>query len=155
MRRLLPVNVVLATVLAWSVPAARAADAAAVGLVKTVSGTAAVVRQGQRLPARPGLALHERDTLRTEADGTLGVILRDDTRLTLGPDSEIVIDGFAFEPAEARLGLLLRMARGAVSYVSGTIARLAPGAVRVDTPVATATVRGTHLLVRVEGKPAR
>jgi hypothetical protein len=36
-----------------------------------------------------------------------------------------------------------------VSYVSGQIAKLAPGAVRLIAPTATIAVRGTHVLIRV------
>lgn len=129
----------------------RAADEPTVGIVKTVQGTASIVRQGQPLAAQPGLAVLEGDTLRTGTDGTLGVILRDDSRLTLGPASEITIENFSFAPAEGKLGLLMRMARGVGSYISGAIARLAPGSVRVQTPVAVAAVRGTHVAISVQG----
>ena len=127
-----------------------AADDRTVGTVKVAHGAAFVARGGQDLPARVGLALVESDVLRTGSDGQLGVILRDDTRLSLGPDSEIRIDRFAFAPAQGSLALVLRMARGVAVYVSGKIAALSPASVRFETPVGIVGLRGTAFAARVE-----
>jgi len=121
-----------------------------VGFVKVVDGTASVARGDQTLPARAGLALEEGDTLRTGADGHLGVVLRDDTRISLGPDTEVRIDRFVFAPAKGQLALVLKMARGVAAFVSGKIAQLAPDAVRVETPVAIVGVRGTRFVAKVQ-----
>ncbi len=124
--------------------------ASPVGIVKRVRGEAVVQRGDATIPATEGLGLAEGDVLRTGADGALGVLLRDDTRLALGPASEVKIDRFAFAPTQGALALVLRMARGAASYVSGKIAKLAPDAVRIETPVASIGVRGTHFAARIE-----
>ncbi len=88
--------------------------------------------------------------LRTGADGRLGVVLRDDTRVSLGPETEIRIDRFLFAPAQGQLALVLKMVRGVAAYVSGKIAKLSPDAVRVETPVAIVGVRGTRFAAKVE-----
>jgi hypothetical protein len=121
-----------------------------IGLVKVTEGMATVKRGDETLPAHVGLALQEGDVLRTGADGRIGVVLRDDTRLSLGPESEIQIDRFVFAPAQGRLGLVVKMARGIMAFVSGNIAKLSHDAVRVETPVAILGVRGTRLLANVE-----
>jgi hypothetical protein len=121
-----------------------------VGVVKVVQGEAFVERAGQSIPARDGMGLAEGEVLRTGADGRLGVLLRDDTRLSLGPGGEIRIDRFAFAPAQGNLALVLRLVRGAATYVSGKIAKLAPEAVRIETPVGIVGVRGTQLAARIE-----
>lgn len=124
--------------------------APSVGLVKVAEGTAVMLRGDQTLLARAGLALLEGDILRTGADGRLGVVLRDDTRVSLGPETEIRIDRFVFAPAQGRLALVLKMARGIAAYVSGKIAKLSPDAVRVETPVAIVGVRGSQFVAKVE-----
>jgi hypothetical protein len=126
------------------------AATSSVGMVKVAEGTAIVQRGDQTLPARPGLTLLEGDTLRTGADGRLGVVLRDDTRVSLGPETEIRIDRFLFAPSQGQLALVLKMLRGVAAYVSGKIAKLSPDAVRVETPVAVVGVRGTRFAARVE-----
>src|SRR5262245_30973295 len=137
-----------ATLLAFLLGSGEAA-VPTVGIVKVAEGNAAVQRGDQTLPARAGLTLQEGDVLRTGADGRLGVILRDDTRVSLGPDTEIRIDRFLFAPAQGQLALVLKMARGVAAYVSGKIAQLSPDAVRVETPVATVGVRGTRFVAKV------
>jgi hypothetical protein len=120
-----------------------------IGLVKTASGEAFILRDGRRMAALPGHQLHLGDQLSTGATGALGVILRDDTALSLGPSTETRIDQFAFEPAEQKLGMVLRVSRGLIAYISGRISKLAPGSVRIETPVATLGVRGTRLVARI------
>ena len=81
----------LAMVVAAVTPAS-AAEAVPAGHVKTVSGAATIVRGDQTLAAKPGAPIYATDTLRTAADGAVGVTLRDDTRISLGPNSEVKIE---------------------------------------------------------------
>jgi hypothetical protein len=121
-----------------------------IGLVKSASGEASILRDGQRLAALPGSPLRLGDVLVTGSNGALGVILRDDTVLSLGPSSRTGIERFVYEPAQGNLGMVLRVSRGVIEYLSGKISKLAPGSVRIETPVATLGIRGTHLLARIE-----
>jgi hypothetical protein len=120
------------------------------GYVKIVSGSAFIDRGGSGQPARPGDAVYTADGLRTGADGRVGVTLKDDTRLSLGPNSSLSLAEFDFSPAEGRLSLVVRMARGVAAYVAGRIAKLKPDAVRIETPASIVGVRGTHVLIRAE-----
>jgi hypothetical protein len=128
---------------------AAAEDNRPLGMVKTVSGEVFILREGQRMAALPGSGLVLGDTLSTGATGAVGVILRDDTVLSLGPSTETRIEQFAFEPAEQKLGMVLRVTRGLFAYISGRISKLAPGSVRIETPVATLGIRGTRLVARI------
>ena len=92
--------------------------------------------------------MYEADSLRTGADGHLRC-LNDETRLSLGPGSEVRLDRFAYAPAEGRLGFVLQVVRGVIAYVSGRIAKLAPDSIRLQTPAAIVGVRGTTLALRV------
>ncbi|MGH2650694.1 MAG: FecR family protein [Actinomycetota bacterium] len=123
-----------------------------VGTVTIVRGAAFVRRAAHTQVAQQGQALRQGDILVTGADGRLGVTLRDDTRLSLGPETELQIDRFVFAPAQGNLALVLKIARGVAAYVSGRIAKLSPGSVHVETPVAIVGVRGTHFAARVESE---
>lgn len=133
---------------AWSA-AVISAQEAGVGRVKTSSGAAFIVRQQTERPATVGTILQELDTLRTGADGRLGVTLTDDTRVALGPMTEVRLSRYAYSPGEGRLAVVLGILRGVTAYVSGQIARLSPEAVRIETPDAVIGVRGTQLAIRV------
>jgi hypothetical protein len=121
----------------------------AAGRIKIATGAATIVRQQTEIPAKAGAFLLETDTLRTGADGRLAVTLKDDTRLSLDPNTEVRLDRFLYAPAEGRFGLVLNVVRGLVAYVSGRIAKLAPDAIRLETPDGIVGIRGTHLAIRV------
>ena len=140
--------------LSWAIWAstvgpAAAADDIVAGRVKVASGSVFVIRAGAERPVAAGEAVYETDIMKTGADGRLGLTLEDDTRVSLGPSSELRIDAFRFAPGESPLAVVLTFVRGVAGYVSGRIAKLAPDAVRLKTPSAIIGVRGTTLALRV------
>jgi hypothetical protein len=128
-----------------------AADTPVVGSVKTVEGSASIIRGGEVLTAHAGQLLEEKDTLQTGPDGSLGVIFRDDSVLSLGPDSKLAIERFVFNPAEGNLEFISRIWKGTAAYLSGLIGKLSPESVRFETPVATIGIRGTRFAAHIEG----
>jgi len=133
--------------------AGTAAAGETIGVVRTTSGDATVTRGDETLPAAPGLKILVEDTLVTGPDGSLGVILRDDSSLSIGPGSRLVLRRFQFSPYEEKFDLVARITRGTMAYLSGLIGKLAPGKVRFETPTATIGIRGTRLAVKV-GEPS-
>ena len=125
--------------------------ATSIGYVKTVAGASLVVRNGDREPAAAGQPLYEKDVLETGGDGALGVTLKDNTLLSLGPNSSLALESYLLQPDRDAFSLITRITRGTVQYVSGLIAKLSPDSVQIKTPAATLGVRGTRLLVRVDG----
>ena len=125
----------------------------AAGRIKVASGAVFIVRAGGLVPAEAGQDVFEADSLRTGADGRLGITMKDDTRVSLGPGSEVRLDRFVYAPADGRFGFVLRVVRGVVAYVSGRIAKLSPDSIRLETPAAVVGVRGTALAIRVTSPP--
>jgi hypothetical protein len=144
-----PAFLVTAFVLTVGTSHAVAQQPPAAGRIKVVSGTVFIVRGGAQLPAQAGQAVFQADSLRTGRDGRIGVTLHDDTRISLGPASELRLDRFAYAPSEGVFGLVLRVSRGVAAYVSGRIAKLAPDSIRLETPAAVVGVRGTTVAIRV------
>jgi len=122
----------------------------AAGRVKVVTGQAFIVRGHDAIAAQPGQIVFESDSLRTGEDGTIGVTLKDDTRVSLGPSSELRVDRFSYGAADGSLALVLKVVRGVTAYVSGRIAKLAPDSIRLETPSAIVGVRGTSLVIRAD-----
>jgi hypothetical protein len=120
-----------------------------IGAVQAVKGPAFIVRGGQQLPAERGARLHARDVIRTGPGAAIGLVLRDDTGVSLGPSSELALREFAFRPAEGVFASVLAFARGTMVYIAGRIAKLAPSAARVETPVGVAAARGTKFLIAI------
>jgi hypothetical protein len=140
---------VLTLLLVAATPAIAQQHAAA-GRIKVVSGSAFIVRGSETIPARAGELVYAADGLRTGDVGSVGVTLKDDTRLSLGPNSEVRLERYVYAPGSGGLGMVLKFVRGMAAYVSGRMARLAPEAIRLETPAAIVGVRGTTLAIRVE-----
>jgi len=140
----------------WLTTGAGAAGAGGtIGVVRSASGDAAVTRGEKTLPAAPGLKLIVGDILVTGRDGSLGVILRDDSSLSIGPGSRLVLRSFRFSTSEGTFDLAVRLTRGTMAYLSGLIGKLAPEKARFETPTATIGIRGTRFAVKVEEPSAR
>jgi hypothetical protein len=121
-----------------------------IGIVRSVEGKATVTRGGEVFPAVVGTKLQVEDTLMTGADGSMGVILRDNSTLSIGPKSVLSVRKFLFSPADGKLGLLVRLARGSMAYISGLIGKLAPESALFETPVASIGIRGTRFAVKLD-----
>jgi hypothetical protein len=134
----------------WFGPLAAAEDS--IGSVKTVEGSAHVARDGKREAAKVGTEVFRHDVLQTGKDGSMGVTLKDETMISVGPNTEIHLDSFAFEPEEKKYSLVTRLSRGTLFYVSGLIAKLSPQSTKVVTPGGTVGVRGTRFVIRAGGK---
>ena len=119
------------------------------GRIKLAVGMAFVVHEGQRIPATVGTPVYEQDSLTTGADGRVGITLRDDTRLSIGPQTTIELSRFVYAQSDSQFSFVLKVVRGVVAYVSGRIAKLSPDAVRLETPSAIIGVRGTRLVIEV------
>jgi hypothetical protein len=128
---------------------ALAGNGTAIAHVKTVSGAAFVVRDGNRKPANLGDELFEKDMLQTGAGGTIGVTFTDDSVLSLGPNSEAALTEYSFDSSNFKGTMLTDMRKGTLSMVSGGIARSSPDAMKVRTPAAILGVRGTSFVVEV------
>jgi hypothetical protein len=70
--------------------------------------------------------------------------------LSFGPNTELTVDEYLYEPADEQLKLSTRLIRGTLNYIAGVIAKLKPDAVSVRTPMGVIGVRGTQFLVKVE-----
>ena len=121
-----------------------------VALVKVVDGQVFTLRADERSELGVGEPIFIEDVVETEA-GSVGLTFKDGSRISIGPNSRVQFTDFEFAPAEGRLSMVIDFFRGTLLYVSGVIAKLAPEAVQVRTPVATVAVRGTRFLAEVAG----
>ena len=141
--------VILSTLLFLFPVFCEASDAPA-GSIKTTKGAASIIRQNQVIPAQIGEKVFMKDSLKTGPDGSLGMIFKDDTLLSIGPQSEITISEFLFSPAEGRLSIVTKLLKGTAAYLTGMIGKLSPESVRFETPVASVGIRGTKFAVKIE-----
>lgn len=126
------------------------AQDAVIGYVKTAQDEASLVVDGKPVKAQPGMPVQIGNVLKTGKQGSLGVTFRDNTMMSIGPDTELVVDEYLYAPGKGELKLVATMVKGTLQYISGVIARLRPEAVTVKTPVGIIGVRGTRYVAMVE-----
>lgn len=121
-----------------------------VGQIKFAKGQVSVERKGQTLPGQVGLALEAADVLKTGADGSVGITMRDNSLLSAGPNSILALERFEFDPTTSAGRFDARLQRGTLAVVSGRIAKQSPKAMSVRTPSAVLGVRGTEFVVSAD-----
>jgi hypothetical protein len=84
------------------------------------------------------------DFLQTGEDGAMNIMFVDETRITLAPNTEFLIDEFAFDTTSIPIVIAMAVSInvGTFTYESGAISKLA-GDVNIITPTASITVQGT------------
>jgi hypothetical protein len=126
-----------------------------IGRIKVAKGQVTIQRGGQTLPAAPGVRLVAGDELRTGADGSVGVTMSDNSTLSTGPNSSLVLDRYAFDTTTHQGRFDSSLKQGTLAVISGKIAKQSPEAMTVRTPAAILGVRGTEFVVSAADAPAR
>ena len=116
-----------------------------VGTVYQKMGTTWVERDSNNITIQnSGFELYMEDFLQTGEDGAMNIEFVDGTKFTLSPNSEAIIDEFAFDtsvvPIEIAMAVDINV--GSFTYESGSISKMG-GEVSISTPSATVTVQGT------------
>ncbi len=120
------------------------------GFIQSVIGDVKVVSAGSMQKAVDNMTVKVGDSIITKAESSIGIVFKDDSVVSLGPDSEMIVRDFRFDPATDNLSFIAKVLKGTFSYLSGKITKLAPQKVKIETPDATLGIRGTKLLVEVK-----
>lgn len=126
------------------------ADNGVIGYVKTISDQTVIDKADGAVKAVLGSAVKTGDVFKTDENGAVGLTLKDNTMLSIGPNTELKIEAYHFEPQQDKLELSASLVKGTLHYISGVIAKLKPEAVTLKTPTGVIAVRGTRFLVKVE-----
>ena len=146
MRRLVAAGLLIAAGLST----AGMANAADIARIKSVTGSASIVRGKTVTPATAGQLLQASDAVRTGADGRVGIAFIDNSRFALGPNSSIALSEFEFNDTTHAGRSLTTIDRGSLAIVSGQIAKENKDAMRVRTPTSLLAARGTRFVVEVK-----
>jgi hypothetical protein len=129
---------------------AQTSTAAEIGQIKNVAGEVFLVRNNTQQRAKAGDLLEQADVLTTGANGSVGVTLIDNSRLSAGPNSRIELKQFRFNPTTNEGEMVTEVQRGTLAIVSGQIAKRSADAMKVKTPTTVLGVRGTTFAVKVD-----
>lgn len=111
---------------------------------------ASITRDTKKLEGKKGTGVEMLDNLRT-GQGSLEITFDDNTRVQMTESAKLIIDDFVYDPKDKDAGrLAIRIASGTARYASGQIAKNKPQAVKIKTPSATVSVRGTDFTATVD-----
>ncbi|MDK9722997.1 MAG: FecR domain-containing protein [Rhodospirillales bacterium] len=116
----------------------------AIGRADTTSGDVTVVHaDGSKGILHKGDPIYQGDVLQTIKGATVGLVFMDGTTLALGSNGRLVLDQMVYDPGTQTGKSAFSLVQGSFSFVSGQIAKSAPDASTIRTPVATIGIRGT------------
>jgi len=118
------------------------AVSANIGTVTQLDGSGVIKRDSAVVGDATGTQIESMDIAET-TKGRMQIDFIDETRLDVIDHSRVVIDEFVYDPNTGTGRLDIRASLGAVRYASGQIAKNSRQNVRVRTPTATISVRGT------------
>jgi hypothetical protein len=98
-----------------------------------------------------GMALHEGDRLTTAEAATAIIKLQDGTRMTLRPNSLMVLDKYQFQQGADNNSMVMDLVRGGFRAITGLMTKNAPDAAKIKTRTALVGIRGTDFDARLCG----
>jgi hypothetical protein len=151
-----------------------AAAAAATGMLPPAASAAtpATGQVGIASAVRPGVlsvsdervvyvgnAVTFGERFRTDSTGVIHILFMDRSSMTLGPNSELVINEFVFHPEAQQGNIAVNLLKGSLRAVGGFISKfITPNgrsAAQVRSPTATIGIRGGITLVEVQPRSTR
>ena len=97
-----------------------------------------------------GSKIYFGDSIITEAASTAQILLMDQTTLTIGENSELVIDEFVYDP-QTKIGKIVSSVKiGTVKIITGEISKTNPDDLEIKTPTGSIGARGTEFAVVTE-----
>jgi hypothetical protein len=145
--------------LALSGPVAAQAPASGAGAqqvwvaqVKVARGIVRIERGGQRFPAPVGARLRVADVVFTEANGSVGLMFADNSTLSMGPDGEVLLQAYSYDPTTYMGAFDAYVKQGTVSLQAGNLAQGAPDSMKITTPQAVVKGNARQFMVNVEEK---
>jgi hypothetical protein len=124
------------------------ADAAKIGVASAVKNQ---VHGSNNRILSVGSDVFVNERVRTGEDSTAQLLFLDKTSLSVGPQAELVLDRFVYNPNRGSGEVVLNSVKGAFRFVSGA---QDPRHYTIKTPVATLGVRGTIVDYLVQNSKA-
>lgn len=109
-----------------------------------VSGTLGPTKRTLKL----GDHVFQNELIATGQVSSAQILFADETALNIGPNSQVSLDKFVYNPASKKGQLAIRAVTGAFRFVSGSAPK---ESYKIDTPVGSIGIRGTTLEFVIRG----
>lgn len=114
-------------------------------VVKDVFGILDAGSAGRDIDLRD--SVYHDEAIRTEIESATTLTFRDNTTISLGPNSNITLDEFVYDPNPSLSAFAMSTAEGILRFATGSLPK---EAYTITTPAATIGVRGTTFAVAVQ-----
>ena len=119
------------------------------GKVVRQSQPAQVVRGTEKLLTEVNTSVKMLDAIET-LNGTINIVFEDDTKVSLSKYSKLVVDEYVYDSNKNVGKVSLKGRLGTLRYTSGKIAKNNRKNVKITSPTASVSVRGTDFTMTVE-----
>ena len=117
-----------------------------IGKVASLSGQASATRSdGDEVALAVGAPVYQGDTIKTSADGSIGIVFIDETTFSLGGNASMVLNELIYNSAANTGSSLMSVVKGTFVFVTGKVAATGPDHMKVGTPAGTIGIRGTKV----------
>lgn len=128
--------------------AAASSAHAFVGKIMEVTGPTQIVRGKEKIEGKAQVGVEMNDSVET-LKSRVSITFEDDTKMQVTEFSKLKIDEFVYDPKSGKGSLSVKAAFGTVRYASGAIAKNSRENVKVQTPTAKVSVRGTDFSMTI------
>ena len=137
-------SMVAAMLFALGLSAAGAAEPRPeVGTVDRVQGSAEAVHADDTRSLAESDPIYPNDLLATQTGAKLRVRFVDNSKLTLGENTRVLVDRYLYDPDAGKGTAVLRTLEGVFLFAGGLLERAPYADVKIVSPVATLGIRGT------------
>ena len=120
----------------------------AIGKLTEVTGPTQITRDKDNIEGKVDVGIEMEDRIET-LKARVSITFEDDTKMQVTEYSKLTIDEFVYDKSSKKGTLSVKAAFGTVRYASGLIAKNSRENVRVTTPTAKISVRGTDFSMTV------
>jgi hypothetical protein len=118
------------------------------GKITEATGPTQITRDKDKIEGKANVGVEMYDTIET-LQSRVGISFVDDTRLQITEFSKLKIDEFVYDPSSGKGSLSIKAASGTIRYTSGLISKNSRENVKIKTPTAVVSVRGTDFSMSV------
>lgn len=126
-------------------------DLVNIGLASAAKNEVIVVGEKTR-GLKAGDTIFQNQHIRTGRDSAAQLLFRDETALTMGPNSSLVLDKAVYDPEKHTGEISVRAVSGAFRFISGSSPT---GSYSINTPAGTVGIRGTWVAMLIQGENIR
>ena len=140
----------LALCMSLTAPAKADLNAEMAGISAAVTGEVILAKSAGEIGTlvESGMPVYLGDRITTSPNAGMQILLLDETVFTIGPNSDIAIDEFVYDPVTGDGRIVADMARGVMRFVTGKIPLNNPASMDINLPVGSIGIRGTIGLIR-------